>query len=178
MMRRIAGASLTVLAVGSLVLAQAPQGPPKPGPEVKSLGYFVGKWKSEADMKSGPMGPGGKMTSNDVCEWFTGGFQVVCKSEGKGPMGAMTSMGVIAYNESAKAYSYYGVDSMGTSELSTGHKSGNTWTFTATSHFGGQTFQSRYTIVETSPTAYTFKWETSPDKKAWTVIMEGKTTKG
>jgi hypothetical protein len=100
---------LTILALGGLVLAQ----PPKPGPEHKPLGYFVGKWESEGEMKPGLFGPGGKMTSSETCEWFA-----------------------------------------------------------------GKTFQSRYTIVETSPTAHTFTWETSSDKKEWTVVMEGKATKG
>jgi hypothetical protein len=177
MTRRIVGSSLTALMFGTLVLAQ-PQGPPKPGPEVKALGYFVGKWKSEGDLKEGPMGPGGKMTGSDGCEWFTGGFQVVCRGEGKGPMGTMTSMGVIAYRESDKAYTYYGVDSMGMADLATGHKKENTWSFTATTTMGGKTFQSRYTMVETSPTSYTFKWEISPDKKTWSLVMEGKATKG
>jgi hypothetical protein len=177
MVGRMIGSSLMVLALGTVAVAQQPQGPPKPGPEHKPMGYFVGKWKSEADMKPGPYGPGGKMTGADTCEWFAGGFQVVCKSEGKGPMGPMTAMGVLSYSAADKAYTYYGIDSMGTSELATGEKKGNTWVYTATSNFGGQTFNTRYTMVETSPTSYTFKMETSPDKKAWSVMMEGKSTK-
>jgi hypothetical protein len=176
MLKRVAGASLTVLVLGGLVLAQAPA--PKPGPEHKPLGYFVGKWKSEGEMKPGPFGPGGKMTSSDTCEWFAGNFQVVCRGEGKGPMGDMTSMGILTYSPADKAYTYYGIDSIGTGELAKGQKKGDTWTYTSTSSLAGKTLQSRYTIVETSPTVHTFKWETSSDKKEWTVVMDGKATKG
>jgi len=171
------GCSLAVVALGSLALAQAPA-PPKPGPEQKALAYFAGKWASEGEMKPGPLGPGGKTTGTDSCEWFAGGFQLVCRGQGKGPMGPMTSLGVMAYSAADKAYTFYGIDNLGSSELSTGRKSGNTWTFTATSNFGGQTFKSRYTIVETPPSSYTFKWESSPDGAKWSTLMEGKATKG
>ena len=69
------------------IQAQAPQGPPKPGPEVKDLDYNVGTWKVEGEAKPfGPM-PGGKFTSTEKCEWYSGGFFVMCHSEGTGPMG-------------------------------------------------------------------------------------------
>ncbi len=176
MKRHVVGSGLAVLALGVGMLAQAPA-LPKPGPEQAPLGYYVGKWKSEAEIKPGPLGPGGKMTSMDTCEWFAGGFQVICRGDGSGTMGKMTSLGVMAYSATDKAYTYYAIDSMGSSELSKGNKSGNTWTYTSMSNFGGQTFHSKFTITETSPTAYTFRWEQSPDGKKWAVLMEGKSTK-
>ncbi len=176
MMKRLIGSALAVLAMGGFVLAQAPP-TPKPGAEHKPMGYFVGKWKSEAEIKPGMMGPGGKMTSTDTCEWFTGGFQVVCRSEGSGAMGKLTSMGILGYSDVHKSYTYFGVDNMGTNEHALGQKKGNTWVFTTTSSMGGKQFQSRYTIVETSPTVQTIKWEASEDKKTWNVVMEGKSTK-
>jgi len=176
--RHLAASCLTIAAFGVVALAQA-QAPatPKPGPEQKALGYFVGNWTGEGEMKPGPLGPGGKMTSTDSCQWFEGGFQVVCRGIGTGPMGSMTSLGVMSYSAADKGYTYYGIDNMGSSELSTGTKSGSTWTFGATSHFGGQTFKSRYTVVEVSPTSYTFKWESSADGTKWATLMEGKSTK-
>jgi len=73
--------ALVVFCVISLVgagqaLAQSPPAEPKPGPEHKKLEYFVGKWSLEGEMKPGPMGPGGKMTASENCEWFMGGFHV------------------------------------------------------------------------------------------------------
>ena len=167
---------LTVSALGAVALAQAPAAP-KPGPEQKTLAYFVGNLTTESELKPGPLGPGGKMTSSDSCQWFEGGFQVVCRGKGSGAMGSMTSLGVMAYSAADKAYTFYGIDSMGMSELSTGNKSGSTWTFGSTSYFGGQSFKSRFTIVETSPTSYTFKWESSADGTKWATLMEGKSTK-
>ena len=43
------------------IQAQAPQGPPKPGPEVKKLDYNIGTWNVKGEAKPfGPM-PGGKV---------------------------------------------------------------------------------------------------------------------
>jgi hypothetical protein len=158
------------------VLAQAPPAP-KPGPEHKALAYFVGKWTGESELKPGPLGPGGKMTSVDTCEWFGAGFHVVCRGDGKGVMGEMKTIGILSYNTGNKTYHFYGVDSIGSAELATGTKNGGTWGFTADSTFGGMAFKSRYTIVEGSPTSYTFKWEMSQDGTKWATVMEGKATK-
>jgi hypothetical protein len=176
MMKRLLGSALAVVAMGSVVLAQAPPAP-KPGPQHKPMGYFVGKWKTEAEIKPGVMGPGGKITSTDSCEWFTGNFHIVCRSEGSGALGNLASIGILGYSDLHKAYTYLNADSMGTTDAAQGQKNGNTWTFTSTSSMGGKTFQSRFTIVETSPTVQTLKWETSQDKKTWNVVMEGKSTK-
>ena len=178
-MKKLLGVGvLGILVLGAVASGQQqPPTPPKPGPEHKALGYFIGKWTGEAKIHPGPLGPGGTMKSSDSCESFGGGFHVVCRGSGAGPMGKMTSLGVMSYNASSKAYQYYGVDSMGTAEMATGQKKGDTWTYTSTSSIAGQTFQSRYTIVETSPTTHTFKWESSPDGNKWMVLMEGKATK-
>ena len=158
--------------------AQPPQ-PPKPGPEHQRLGYFVGKWTSEGEMKPGPMGPGGKITSNDTCEWFDGHFAVVCRSEGKTPMGASKGVGILGYSTEEKVYTYSGVDNSGMimTTVPRGTVQGDTWTYTDESLMGGQKVKSRVTIKELSPTAYTFTMEfQGPDGK-WAPMMEAKNTK-
>lgn len=69
--------------VGRSSAGQAPSGPPKPEPELQKLAYFAGKWASEGEMKPSSFGPGGKFTFIQTCEWFAGGFALVCHSEGK-----------------------------------------------------------------------------------------------
>jgi Protein of unknown function (DUF1579) len=165
-----------MLALSIGVLAQAPA-TPKPGPEEKALTYFVGKWSTDAEMKASPLGPGGKVSSVDTCEVFAGGFHVVCRGSGTGPMGAMNSLGILSYNAADKAYAYYGIDNTGTTELARGQKAGSTWTFTSKSVIGGTSMHSRYTMVEGTPTSYTFKWETSADGTTWNTMIEGKSTR-
>src|SRR5436309_7959309 len=105
--------SVGAIAAYSIIAgAQAPQ-PPKPGPEHQRLEYFVGKWTGEGEMKPGPMGPGGKITSTDTCEWFEGHFAVICRSDGKTPMGPSKSIGILSYSPEEKIYTYYGVDNSG-----------------------------------------------------------------
>lgn len=169
---------------GGLVRAADSNGgkaaPAKPTPtaEHKRLGYFVGKWNSTADMKESPYGPGGKMTSQDTCEWFDGGFAVICRGNGKGPTGPMKSLAILGYNADEKAYTYYGLDNtaMDMTTVPKGKVEGGTWTYDDTSTYQGQTIKSRYTLKEISPTSYTFKWEME-GPSGWTTLGEGTSTK-
>ena len=176
-MRTILAASAAACLAAGTVMAQAQQGPPKPGPEVQKLKMFEGKWTGESEMKPSAFGPGGKMTSMDDCTWFEGGFQLVCKGTMTGAMGKVQGTSVMGWNGEEKVYKYMGYDSMGMMGSATGSVSGKTWTWNGTDKMGGKTIHSRYTIVETSPTSYTFKWETSEDGKTWNTIAEGKSTK-
>jgi hypothetical protein len=169
---------VAVLGLPVIMAAQPPQ-PPKPGPEHQRLGYFVGRWRAEGEMKASPMGPGGKVVSDDMCEWFDGHFAVVCRSEGKSPMGSMKSIGILSYSPEEKVYTYAGTDNSGMTMTSVpkGTVQGDTWTYTDESMMGGQKMKSRVTIKELSPTSYTFTMEfQGPDGK-WMPVMESKNTK-
>jgi hypothetical protein len=151
---------------------------PKPGPEVKKLSYFVGTWTNAGDMKENPFGmPAGKFTGTSKCEWFTGGYQVVCHDTGKGPMGSMHGMGILSYDANEKMYTYYGIDSMGMAEQSKGKMDGSNWVFTSDEKMAGKTYHGRYSMDTSSADSYTFKYETSEDGQTWSTMMEGKTTK-
>ena len=92
-------------------------------------------------------------------------------------MGKVSGTSVMGWSGEDKAYKYMGYDSMGMMASAKGDVSGNTWTWNGEDKMGGKMMHSRYTIVTTSPTAYTFKWETSEDGNKWNTIMEGKSTK-
>ena len=169
-----------VVSVAGLQFAAA-QAPPaaKPGPEHQRLGYFVGKWITEGEMKPGPMGPGGKMTSSDSCEWYDGRFSVVCHSDGKTPMGPNKSIGILGYSTEEKVYTYYGVDNtnMTMASVPKGRVQGGTWTYDDESMMGGKKVKSRVTIKELSPTVYTFTMELQGPDGKWATAMESKSTK-
>jgi Protein of unknown function (DUF1579) len=176
------GACLVVSLTGFPIAAMAQTAPPppqKPGPEHQKLGYFVGKWVTEGEMKSSPMGPGGKLTSADTCEWFEGHYAVVCRGDGKGPAGAMKSVGILGYNAEEKVYTYYGIDNtaMNMATVAKGTVKGDTWTYTDEGTMGGQKFKTRVTIKELSPTSYTFKMELGGPDGKWAPMMEAKSTK-
>lgn len=163
--------------LAALAFANQQKEPPKPGPEVKKLEVFVGNWAGEGEMKPGPWGPGGKVTSESECSWFEGGWQLVCRESGKGDMGTMKSQYVLGWSPEDKVYKYQGFDSTGWMGTATGTVSGNTWSWTGEDKMGGKLIKSRYTITLPSPTVQTFKWETSEDGKTWKVAAEGKSTK-
>jgi hypothetical protein len=158
--------------------AQAPAAP-KPGPEHKRLGFYVGKWSTEGEVKPGPMGPGGKMKSTDTCEWFEGNYSVVCRYEGTGPMGPSKGIGILGYNPEEKVYTYYGVDnsSMNMASVPKGTVKGDTWTYTDEGTMGGKKFKTRVTIKEVSPTQQSFRMDIQGPDGKWAPMMESKSTK-
>ncbi|HET7163331.1 MAG TPA: DUF1579 family protein [Rhodanobacteraceae bacterium] len=151
---------------------------PKPSPQVQKLGYYLGSWRGEGETKSGPFGPAGKLSSTMSCEWFAGGFQLICRGQERGPTGKRTFLNILAYDETAKAYTEYGISSFGESEYDTrGAIVGNKKTYVMNSEVGGKPVKIRYTEVQVSSTFYTYQAEASVDSGPWRVIAEGKITK-
>lgn len=156
---------------------QSPQ-MPKPGAEQKNLAYFVGSWKMEGKMYASPFGPGGAMAGTETCQMFEGGWHVVCDSSGTGPMGPMKGHTLMTYDRATKQYRFFGVNNMPDAEMAVGGKSGNTWTWTNSMTIEGTKIDSRFVIVETSPSAYTGKWDISVDGgKTWQPVFEATATK-
>jgi hypothetical protein len=172
------GVMAMAVATAGLVVAQVPEAP-KPTPEHAKLGFFVGNWSGDGEMKPSPFGPGGKMKTTDRCEWWDGKFAVVCHNEGTSPMGPMKGLGILSYNADEKVYTYYGVDNTGMTMMNVprGTVNGKTWTYTGEDKMGGVVVKSRYTIQELSPTSQSFKWEIQGEGGAWTTVAEGTSKK-
>ena len=178
---------LIIVCICSLALsissfAQTPTASPvaTTSPEVQRLAYYLGTWRGEGETKSGPFGPAGKLSSTVTCDWFAGGFHLVCRGEERGPTGKRTFLNILAYDEKAKAYTEYGISSLGESEYSTGGSIvGNKRTFVKDldSDVKGKPTKLRYTEVQVSPTFYTYQAEASKDAGPCTVIAEGKVRK-
>jgi hypothetical protein len=173
-----AAAICAVLLFG-LGLVQAQDEAPEPGAEHQKLGYFVGSWTTEAELMENPFMPAGKFTSTSHCDWFEGGFSVVCKSEGKGPMGATKELGIMGYSTDAKVYTYYGIDNGPMAMLSVprGTVDGDTWVYDDESMMDGKRVKSRYTIVQKSATSYTFVWAMAGEDGKLQTMMKGTSTK-
>jgi hypothetical protein len=157
----------------------AVQAPParKPGAEQKRIGYFAGQWTFQGEAKPSPMGPGGKITMTESCEWFAGGFQLVCRSKGTSPMGPGTSQAVLAYDAGRKAYTYHAISSHGDAIFIRGNVDGKVWTYVDDVTVEGKPMKIRATVTEETPTSYSFKLEASFDNGPMVVMEEGKATK-
>jgi hypothetical protein len=176
-MKRLAIVVAVVSISTGVLVAQKPE-MPKPGPEHQKLGAFVGNWTFVGEMKPGPMGPGGKMTGTDRIQWLPGNFFVERRFEGKGPMGEMRGVEILAYDSAKKAHTFNFFDSLGMMGSGTMTLSGTTWTATGTGTMGGSVFHDRCTLAfGDASTTLTIKCEMSADGKTWAPSFEGKATK-
>lgn len=177
-MKRIVGVlAVLILTLGIPMRAQAPQGAPTQGPEVKRLGYFIGTWKEVGTAHMGSMqGPEGKVTSTTKYEWLPGEFFVVGHSDTMMSTGSNKEMSVMGWDDAKKIYTYHSFDSDGEADEATGELNGDTWTWT-TDNMGGAPIKVRLMIKEVSKTEYTFKMEVSQDGNTWTTAIDSTATK-
>jgi hypothetical protein len=168
---------LTAAILIAAIRAQAPDGPPKPGPQHQQLAYYVGKWTSEGDVKATAFGPGGKYTATETCEWFAGKFAVTCTTDGAMMNGVIKGMSVLSYDSYEKTYVYFETNNWGENVFSRGAVDGDTWTWNNESHMGGKTIHGRFTMKHVSPDLATYKFEMGSGSDALTLVMEGKQTR-
>jgi hypothetical protein len=174
-MRRLVYVAIAVVLVLSpIAVAQAP---PTAGPEHKRMSYFVGTWTFTGTAKDSPMGKGGPITLKETCELMEGGFALVCRSEGKGPMGPQRAVSIMSYDADKKAYSYTAAESNMPVFTATGQVKGPVWTWTVQSPMGGQTMTTRVTVTEKDAKSQDFVMESSMDGKTFTRLAEAKVTK-
>ncbi len=169
---------ILLYAIAVPVVAQAPAGPPKPGPEVQKLDYFTGVWKITGEMKPSPFGPGGKFDMSEKNTWFAGRFFVISRSYGiLAGLGRIIGESTYGYDTERKQYTYHAINSFGEEESAVGHVDGDLWTWTSEGTVGGKTLKQRFTIKVESPIAYSMKFETSEDGAHWNTVMEGNAQK-
>jgi hypothetical protein len=171
--------TLTICLLLSLAaVAQVDSNLPKPGPEQKKIDYFAGSWTLDGDTKASAMGPAGKVTETEKCEWLEGGFFLVCHTDyTSNTMGNGKGLSILGFSSDAKAYTFREFNSWGEFEDSKGQNDGDTWTWTADEKMGDTSFKGKFTMKITSPTTYNFTYEMSPDGAKWNTIMDGKATK-
>ena len=173
-MKRMAITALWIGILATTVLAQTPR---KPGAEEARIGFFAGQWKIEGEVKPFPGWPSGKLDSNETCQWFEGGFQLVCHSEGTSPMGAVKAQSIFGYSPMGKTYTYYRISSRGEGFFWEGTLSGNVWTWTNESDANGKPMKARMTVTEQSPISYTSKIEFSTEGGPFVLLEEMKVSK-
>jgi hypothetical protein len=172
----VLGLALTLMN-GITVGGQQPVGTPQPSPEHKKLAAFVGTWKDEAEMKPGPFGPGGRMSLTETCEWFIGGFSIVCHTETLRIRDNLKTLTVLTYEPGEKVYRLYEFNSVGWRSEARGTVDGDTWTFDGESKMGGKLIKSRSTIKLSSPDSATMTSEMSVEGGPMTLFMELKGTR-
>jgi hypothetical protein len=166
-----------IFVVAAAIGAQDVGTPPKPGPEHAKLAYFVGKWVSEGDMKPSPYGPGGKFTFTETCEWLSGNFALLCKSEGQMLGATVQGLSIMSYDPGEKNYVYFESNSMGENAYSRGTVDGDVWTWTGESKMNGQSIHSRFTLKRLSDDTASYKFEMGAGSDPLALVMDGKQTR-
>ncbi len=175
-MKQIIGSVAICVLLGASVQAWPQQGPPKPGPEVEQLAYFVGNWNEVG--KSTAHGMEGPVSSTQSWEWTAGGFFLEGHSANKSPAGDFSITAVLGYDPETKMYTYNAFDSWGEQITAKGTFSGDTWTWTTESMMQGKPIETRLTEKEVSETQYTLKYESSTDGgNTWASDLESTFTK-
>ena len=166
-----------ILMNGITVRAQQPTGTPQPSPEHLRLAAFLGTWQDEAEMMPGPFGRGGRMSLTETCEWFTGGFSLVCHTETLRFMDHLKTLTVLTYDPEERVYRLYEFNSVGWSNVAKGTVDGDVWTFNGESKIGGKLIKSRSTITLPSPDSAVMRSEVSVEGGPMTLLMELKGTR-
>jgi hypothetical protein len=168
---------VTLAACVSVTGVSTQEAPPKPGPEHKRVEYFKGTWNFVGDTKATPMGPAGAVTFKETCEMWEGGFALVCRTEGKNPMGPAKSISIMSYDTDKKLYTYSAVETNSPAFTAYGQVANGTWSWKTESTMAGKTMAYLVTITEKGGTAYDFKMEMAVDGGPPATVMEGKATK-
>lgn len=170
--------SAALCGVFATVASSLPQTRSAPaGPEHSKLGYFEGAWNYRGVARESPMGPAGNETHTETCEWFEGGFALVCRLEGQGPSGSRKALSILAFDKDRQEYVFFGIDNLGGPYKGYGGLEEDTWTFTYEFPSGGRLVKLRSTYVEVSSTRYEMKVEVSRDDGSWVTSIEGIATK-
>jgi hypothetical protein len=140
----------------------------------KRLLYFVGTWTITGEMNASPFGPAGKLTGTHRNEWVPGDHSLVSHWDEQRPSGTDRNDGIYRYDSGRGVYTYHGQESTGEAEDSTGSVDGDTWTWTSTpTPEGGKAMKGRFSVRETSPDSYDFRFEIAAQDADWTTVMQG-----
>jgi Protein of unknown function (DUF1579) len=160
--------------------SQTPMVPPQPGPEVRKMAIWVGRFTNEGDAPAGAMGPNSpamKTTGTDDCKWAAGGFAVLCHStfDMAGTKG--TEISILYYDPDAKLYHYHAVDSAGNVASATGSVAGDTWNFAGQGTINGQRMYSKFTMQYTSKDHAEWSMQAGSSESSMHPMMHGTETR-
>ena len=176
-MRRI-GFVLFLLIVCPSLLMQAQTPPAKPDSEIKLLQILVGHWRYEGEYRSGPLGPGGKVTGEYIGEMILGGVFFRGRWTEKGPAGLIQGLEIKWYDPENKQFASHAYQSDGTVLAGTFTVNGNTETWSGKIPAGEKQYLLRATsVVAADLISMVQKGEVSENGNSWAVLWEEKFTK-
>jgi hypothetical protein len=168
----MSAAAIALAALAGVAAAQAPE-MPKPGKEMTDHKWMVGKWSVSETHEKSPWNPaGGTGKGVMTVTEGPGGFSHIVSYESKGPMGAYSGRGVMAWNDATKVYQSTWADNATPGlMLSTCTADGKDLVCKGDAEFQGQKFQTRTRAVDPKPSGWTEIFENSTDGTNWMKVM-------
>jgi hypothetical protein len=164
------GLAIVVLAVALLAQTAAP----KPGPEQKKLGIWVGEWTYEGENQATPLGPAGKYVGKMTVRPILGGFFV----EFQGKEGSLSWQEVDGYDALNKTFFWTGFGSDGNVNAVTYTINGTTVEYSGTVRLGEKQYGIRGTCVFAADfMSFVDKRELSVDGQTWMPNFQSKDVK-
>jgi hypothetical protein len=166
-------AAAVTIALAGIALAQAPPEMPKPGKEMTDHKWMIGKWNVSETHEKSPWNPNGG-TGKGVMTVVEGpgGFSHIVSYESKGPMGAYSGRGRMAWNDSSKVYQSTWADNATPGMMmSTCVAEGKDLVCKGDAEFQGQKFQTRTRAMDPKPSGWTEVFEHSTDGTNWMKVM-------
>ncbi len=164
--------------IGLTTMLPAQTTAPKAGPEVKKLHAFVGHWTYEGEYKSGPLGPGSKVTGEQNCRMILGGSFLEYKWTEKTDAGEGQGLEIDWYDPINKNYPGHGYESDATNYSLIYTVTGNTWKWTGKIVAKGKQYQWRGSAVFADDLmSFQLKGDLSEDGTTWTPWLEQRYTK-
>lgn len=166
---------LVIALLGTVVLLTSKMESQSSSPttEHNQLGYFVGKWTREFQVKPGSFSPGGKFVQTETNAWMAGHTFVLShwSIHGEGTTGG--GLTILGYSATAKVYTYDSYSASGQAEHGTGTLNGDTWTWLSDHTIGNKIVKVRFVIKILSPAAYSFSFDTQGPEGTWSTTIEG-----
>lgn len=161
-------AAWVLLFMSAMVAGQTPSGPPKPGPEHQKLAALVGSWTTAGEVTENPFGPAEKWSGSFTWKWTPGNFAIIRHFDGRGSVtGENRGIEIISYDNSAKTYTWYGVDNQAWTGLLKANISGNTLTTIYEQQAKGRPYKIRGTLTGIGSDHTNWVSEYSEDGKVW-----------
>lgn len=151
---------------------------PQPGPEVRKLGFLIGKWKNHYEGKPGAPNPVKTVDATFECNWISDGYLVACPESGVLNGKQWKELDTFGYSAGAKLYSMVNVvtDDQGMPEVETAWFSidGNRLRFPPSEmKVGDKVFQMRGTWEIKTPDLRITRIEYSEDGVHWLESGQG-----
>jgi hypothetical protein len=158
------GIYLSVVAASTLALGSDHLAVPKIAPEISKMDVWVGTWESQTQVMT--------------CTWSPHHGFILCDHLMNGPTGVSNSLSVYTYDETAKAYKFFGVNKDDSPREVPMQVNGNVWSFGTEVQNQDKTIMFQTNDEFLSDKVMHFRTEFSEDNgRNWKELNQGQLTK-